>query len=198
MLNEHTRELISAQQMSLKHNSTDPSCLQQLSPGMNVNTRYINSTKLSPGMSVNTRYINSTKLSPGMSVNTRYINSTKGTQGQLMSLLIFLSTFVCFHLFVSTFLCCLLSVLLYMFPLICVYLSSLHGHLTKTTLFYPEIALLLLGKEARNNKLCNIKPFSKSAEAVSAFSKTNHPTTMDLLPSALHQTVTNNKNNFQK
>ena len=137
MLNEHTRELISAQQMSHKHNSTGPSCLQH--------------------------------LSPGMSVNTRYINSTKGPLGQLMSLLFSLSTFVRFH-----------SLCLPVF---------LHGHLTKTTVFYPEIAMLGLGKEARNKKLCNIKPFSKSAEAVSAFSKTNHPTTIDLLSSALHQTL---------
>ena len=41
--NQHTRELISAQKTSHKHK--DPCHLQQLSTGMRVSTRYINSTK---------------------------------------------------------------------------------------------------------------------------------------------------------
>ena len=38
--NKHTRELISTQTTSHKHNNKDPSRLQSLSPGMRVNARY--------------------------------------------------------------------------------------------------------------------------------------------------------------
>ena len=41
---QQTRELISAQDNTHRHNDKDPSCLWLLSPGMQVNTRYINST----------------------------------------------------------------------------------------------------------------------------------------------------------
>ena len=43
--NQHTRELISAWNMEHKYNKNDLSCLQWLSPGTCVNTRYINSTR---------------------------------------------------------------------------------------------------------------------------------------------------------
>ena len=43
--NQQTRELISAWQMSHWHSNKDLSPLQQLLPGMRVNTRYINSIK---------------------------------------------------------------------------------------------------------------------------------------------------------
>ena len=43
--NQHTRELITAQKTSPKHNNKDPSPLRYLSPGMHVNTRYVNSTR---------------------------------------------------------------------------------------------------------------------------------------------------------
>ena len=38
---QHARELFSVQKMSHKHNNKDRSCLQKLSAGMRVNTRYI-------------------------------------------------------------------------------------------------------------------------------------------------------------
>ena len=43
--NQHTRELISAQKTSHKHNHKDLCRLQKLSTGMQVSTRYINSTR---------------------------------------------------------------------------------------------------------------------------------------------------------
>ena len=43
---QQTRELISAQDITHRHNDKDPSCLWLLSPGMQVNTRYINSNRL--------------------------------------------------------------------------------------------------------------------------------------------------------
>ena len=44
MQNQHRRELITAQKMSHKHKTKDPSRLRWLSPGMWVNIRYTNST----------------------------------------------------------------------------------------------------------------------------------------------------------
>ena len=43
--NQHARELINAQKSSHKRNNKDRSCLRELSPGMRVNARYINSTR---------------------------------------------------------------------------------------------------------------------------------------------------------
>ena len=40
--NQQTRQLINAQKISHKYNSKDLSRLQQVSPGLRVNTRYIN------------------------------------------------------------------------------------------------------------------------------------------------------------
>ena len=45
MKTQHTRELISARKTSHKYNNKDLRRLQYLSPGMRVNTRYINSTR---------------------------------------------------------------------------------------------------------------------------------------------------------
>ena len=44
ILNQHTREIISAPKMSHKHDKKDLSRLRSLSPGVRVNSRYINST----------------------------------------------------------------------------------------------------------------------------------------------------------
>ena len=44
--NQQTRELISASKASYKQNNKDLSCLRQLSPCMQVNTKYINSTEV--------------------------------------------------------------------------------------------------------------------------------------------------------
>ena len=43
--NQNTKELISPRKMSHKHNNKDLSRLRQLSPGMRVQTQYINATR---------------------------------------------------------------------------------------------------------------------------------------------------------